>query len=61
MYHIKKDGQCFCGKIPNKKIKNEVISFSSAQFSTLKLCCPICKDVYINELREMSNVKRAKI
>lgn len=53
MYHIKNNGKTLCGKRPAKP--DDSITLSAAGRATLNMCCPICKQKYLEEINKFIN------
>lgn len=58
MYHIKEGNKTLCGKKVDKSIST--ISSTSASRATLSNCCPLCKTIYIEQLKHFSHIKEEK-
>jgi len=58
MYHIKEGSKTLCGKKIDKSIST--ISSTSASRATLSNCCPLCKTIYIEQLKHFSHIKEEK-
>jgi hypothetical protein len=56
MYHIKNENLTLCGDKSTKNKKLITISFHSANKSTLKGCCPVCREKYLEKITKLSNI-----